>query len=587
MRKLATIILLIVSFAVTPAFAESDKYTCPMHPHYIAEEPGSCPICGMDLVPMAGEEEQTEEQNLSEEEGEKKILYWVAPMDPNYKMDKPGKSPMGMDLVPVYGTEGGASKNGRKAITIAPETIQNIGVRTQKAEAARFGTDVRSYGVVTENVREQDEISSRVGGWIEELKVTAVGDEVKKGDLLFTLYSPDLVSAQQDYIAAITAGSTGRISSSAKRLKSLGIQDQALEEIKKKRRKLQNVPFYAMVDGIVSKLNVKRGTFVKSGMQIAEIQSYATVWINVSVAEKDLGFLSKKMKTEVTFPNLSSEIRTARIDYIYPTIDKASRTGQVRLVLDNPDGILRPGAYSDVSFETISVKRLAIPAEAVLRASDGNYVVVALGNGRFQSRKVKTGIYNKGRVQILSGLNEGDDIVVSSQFMIDSESSLRESFRKMQQMQTKLSSLDVDNNQLAMINHLIDSAIYIHESLTDGYAIDPKMLMPALKLNDHLMPKFRGTKLQFILEAAEKAIMEAKESITDSEARVALANLIRSLKPWLLEGKPQYYQDKGLKLFMDHDTGNLWLQLDEQPANPYGTGHAMLQEWKDGGVNAK
>lgn len=537
MRKFATIFLLIVSFTISSAFAEGVKYTCPMHPHYIAEEAGNCPICGMDLVPISAEGEQ--------ESG--KIL----------KGDDKG------------------------AVTISPEMIQNIGVRTEKAEAARFGADVRSYGAVTENVRIQHDISSRVAGWVEELKVTAVGDEVKKGELLFALYSPDLISAQQDYIAALATGAKGRISSSAKRLKSLGIQDQALAEIKKKRRKLQNVPFYSEADGIVSKLNIRQGTYVKSGMQLAVIQDYSSVWINVSVAEKDLGFLSKDMKAEVTLPNLSSQNLTARIDYIYPTIDKTSRTGQVRLVLDNLDGTLRPGAYADVSFETTSVKRLAIPSEAILRSSDGNYVVVALGNGRFQSVAVKTGIHNKGRVQVLSGLNEGDDVVVSSQFMIDSESSLRESFRKMQKIQTPLALLEVDESQIAMINHLVDAAIYIQKSLVGEEEFKTDMVMPALKLNDHLVPKFRGTKLQFVLESAEKSIMEAQASTTDSELRIALANLIRSLKPWLLEGKPQYYKAKGLNLFMDHGTGDLWLQTDEQPANPYGDGHPMPQSWPD------
>lgn len=537
MRKIATIILLVISFTVSSSLAEELKYTCPMHPHYIAQEPGSCPICGMDLVPMSTEgEEQTGE-----------ILKGDA----------------------------------KSVVTIAPETIQNIGVRTQKAEAARFGADVRSYGAVTENVRIQHEVSSRVAGWVEELKVTAVGDEVKKGELLFTLYSPDLVSAQQDYIAAIAAGSKGRIASSAKRLKSLGIQEQALEQIKKKRRKLQNVPFYSEADGIVSKLNVRQGTYVKSGMQLAVIQDYSSVWINVSVAEKDLGFLSKGMKAKVTLPNLSSQTLTARIDYIYPTIDEASRTGQVRLVLNNKDGDLRPGAYADVSFETTSEKRLAIPAEAVLRSSEGDYVVVALGDGRFQSRSVKTGIHNKGKVQVLSGLNEGDEIVVSSQFLIDSESSLRESFRKMQKIQTPLALLEVEENQLAMINHLIDAAIYIQQALIGQEEFQTEMVMPALKLHDHLVPKFRGTKLQYVLEDAEKAIMEARQSATDSELQIALANLMRSLKPWMLEGKPQYYKEKGLKLFMDHDTGNLWLQFDGEPANPYGNGHPMLQAWPD------
>jgi Cu(I)/Ag(I) efflux system membrane fusion protein len=535
MRKITTIILLIIALTANYALAEGTKYTCPMHPHYIAEEPGSCPICGMDLVPV------------SQEEQEDKI------------------------------SEG----NGKGVITIAPETIQNIGVRTEKAEAARFGVDVRSYGAVTENVRIQHDVSSRVAGWIEALNVTAVGDEIKKGELLFTLYSPDLISAQQDYIAAIISGVKGRIASSAKRLKSLGIQEQTLEQIKNKRRKLQNIPFYSEVDGIVSKLNIRQGTYVKSGMQLALIQDYSSVWINVSVAEKDLEFLSKGMKAEVTLPNLSSQVLTARIDYIYPTIDQTSRTGQVRLVLNNEDGSLRPGAYADVNFETTFEKRLAIPSEAVLRSSEGNYVVVALGAGRFQSRAIKTGIHNKGKVQILSGLNEGDEIVVSSQFLIDSESSLREAFRKMQKMQTPLALLEVNENQLAMINHLIDSAIYIQEILVGEEELQASMLMPALKLNDHLLPKFRGTKLQYVLEGAESAIMEARQSRTDSELRIALANLMRALKAWILEGKPQYYKEKDLKLFMDHNTGDLWLQLDAQPANPYGDGHPMLQPWPD------
>lgn len=577
MKKLATIILLVISFTVNIAFAESDKYTCPMHPHYIADTMGACPICGMDLVLISGEDNQGA-YNSGAASGERKILYWVAPMDPNYKMDKPGKSPMGMDLVPVYGTDSG-DENGRAIVTISPEIIQNTGIQTEKAHAARFGTDVRSYGLVTENVRKQHDISSRIAGWIEDLNITAVGDEVKKGELLFTLYSPDLISAQQDYIAALASGAGGRISSSEKRLKSLGIQEQALSLIKSKRLKLDNVPFYAEVDGIISKLNVKQGTYVQSGNQIAVIQDYSSVWINVAVAEKDIVFLSKDMRTEVTLPNLGNEIRTARIDYIYPTIDEASRTGKVRLVLDNADGLLRPGAYADVSFETTSVKRLAIPSESVLRSSDGDYVVVALGGGRFQPRKVRTGVHNKGRVQILSGLNQGDEVVVSSQFMIDSESSLRESFRKMQKMQVQLSSLEVGNDQLAMIDHITDTAIYLQQSLTGQAEFDKKMITPVLKLGDHLMPKFRGTKLQFILESAENAIMEARDSITDNELQIALAKLMRALEPWLLEGKAQHYHDKGLRLFIDKPSGNMWVQLEDKAANPYGNGESILKEW--------
>jgi Cu(I)/Ag(I) efflux system membrane fusion protein len=537
--KAIKLLLVVLLFAAAPAWAEGDtKYTCPMHPHYIATEAGSCPICGMDLVLMEGEEAAEEDHSAH-------------------------------------------TGDARKAVTISPETIQNIGVRTEKATMARFGTDVRSYGLVAENVRNTHAISGRVAGWIEELKITAVGDEVKKGELLFTLYSPDLISAQQDYIAALATGIQGRINSSAKRLKSLGVGSKAIEQIKAKREKLENLPFYAETDGIVSHLMVNQGSYVKPGMQIATIQDYSSVWIDVSIAEKDLQFLEEDSKATVSFPNLGNTERTARIDYIHPTISPESRTGQVRLVLDNPDGVLRPGAYADVVFETNIDKRLSVPSEAILKSSEGDFIVVALGEGKFQSQLVQTGVASRGRTEIVFGIENSEEVVVSSQFLIDSESSLRESFRKLEKVQTPLSLLEVSKDQQAMIDHLIDAALYLHEMQTTDAELDSKMLMPALKLNDHLLPQFRGTKLQFILQDAEKALMAANESITEGTQQQALAQLVTALKPWIMQGKPLYYKQKGVKLYLDHGTGNHWLQLKGDMTNPYGAGHAVEVELPD------
>lgn len=428
--RIFTWVFLALSFALFSPEAKAEQYTCPMHPHYISEEHGNCPICGMELVALEAEESTEMSVPKGKSSGEKEILYWVAPMDPNFKSDKPGKSPMGMDLVPVYDEGEEDNEEGRAVVRIAPETIQNMGVRKEKAQIIAFGKDIRSYGLVTENVRLKNDISSRISGWVEELKITAVGDTVKEGDLLFSLYSPELVSAQQDYLAALSAGVKGRISSSAKRLVSLGVQQKFINQLKKKRRKSQNVPFYAETNGIVSELMVNQGSYVKPGMHIAAVQNYSAVWINVSVAEKDLQFLSPKGKASVVLPNLGHVTRTAHIDYIYPTLDTASRTGQVRLVLDNTDGDLKPGAYADVTFETNIDKRLSVPSEAILKSSEGDFVVVALGEGRFQPRRVVIGVRSKGRTEVLSGLVEKDDVVVSSQFLIDSESALRESFRK-------------------------------------------------------------------------------------------------------------------------------------------------------------
>ncbi len=389
-------IWVMVLFAIIPVvtLADNPQYTCPMHPHYISDEMGTCPICGMDLVPVKGEYNTPTGHNMSH----------VMEQDEHTRM----------------------------SVIIAPETIQNMGVRIEKAQITEFGKNIRSYGLVSENIRLQQDISSRVDGWIEELEATAEGDVVKEGDLLFTLYSPELVSSQQDYISALVSGSKGRIDSAKKRLKSLGVQEKVLSGLKKNRKKLDNIPFYATANGVISKLNIKTGSHVKSGMQIAEIQDYSSVWINVSVAEKDLRFLNKSSSATVSFPNLGGKKHIGQIDYIYPTINSTSRTGQVRLVLDNPEGILRPGAYTDVDFETDIEKRLSVPSEAVLKSSEGDFVVVAEGDGRFQPRKVETGIHSLGHTAILSGIAQDDDIVVSGQFLIDSESSLRESFRKMQ-----------------------------------------------------------------------------------------------------------------------------------------------------------
>ncbi len=529
----------------------SEKYTCPMHPHYIATEMGTCPICGMDLVLL-------EADGAEDEAGEK-------PSGDNDTM-KDNQSKSGQSI--------------RQAITISPETIQNVGVRTEKAALARFGKDVRSYGLVTENVRLTRAISGRVAGWIETLKMTAVGDEVKKGDLLFTLYSPDLVSAQKDYLAALATGNQGRIRSSATRLQSLGASQKTITELRTRRKPLEQLPFYAETDGVVSQLMVHQGSYIQPGMQIATIQNYDSVWINVSVAEKDLQFIALDSEATVSFPNLGHVERAARIDYLYPTIDENSRTGRVRLVLDNADGALKPGAYADIVFETDIDKRLSIPSEAILKSSAGDQVVIALGEGKFRPQAVQTGIHNKGRTEIIQGLTEGDNVVVSSQFMIDSESALRESFRKLQMAQTPLAALDVSPNQLAMINHLVDAALYLHEAQTTGFEPDANMLAPARQLNQHLMPVFSGTQLRFVLEKAEQALQAADEAITDQARKQALADLVMALKPWITEGKPQTYKDLGVRLYLDHGTGHYWLQFDDEMTNPYGLGHAVEVELK-------
>ncbi len=370
------------------AFAQDNAgYTCPMHPHIHSEHEGVCPICGMNLVPI--------------ETG-----------DGNDAHDHDG------------GREAGT-------ISIAPEIVQKIGVRTERATVAEFGRRVRAFGRVAPSTRLETVVASRVEGWLEDLAVTAEGDTVDAGARLYRVYSPDLIAAQQDFLAALRSGSDARTQSAARRLRSLGMQTGVIETLRKSRRLIENVPVYAEAGGTVSMLAARNGAYVKPGDTVLRLQDYAQVWVLASVAEQDLAGIGDETPVELDFPAAPGAQRHGNVDYVFPTVDPKTRTGQVRIVVDNETGTIKPGAYVDVTFSVGAARRLAVPTEAILRDSRGAHVVLALGNGRYRSRIVTTGVAAGGLTQIVAGLDAGDEVVVSAQFLIDSETNLREGFRKM------------------------------------------------------------------------------------------------------------------------------------------------------------
>ncbi|HBK92301.1 MAG TPA: efflux RND transporter periplasmic adaptor subunit [Parvularcula sp.] len=356
------------------------------------------------------------------------ILYYRHPMGLPDTSPVPKKDSMGMDYIPVYENEG---VSGGSAVFVAPETIQTLGVKIEPAKEVDFGRAIRTFGAVADNARLLTEITSRVDGWIDELVITAVGDEVRKGDLLFRLRSPDLIAAKRDYVTALNSGSASWAASSATRLKSLGVQERTVAEVRTSRAVDELTAFYAERDGIVSMLNVRKGAFVKSGDQIATLADYGEVWVIASIAEQDLPLIAPGAPAAVTFPNAPAASRSAIVDYVYPTVDAKTRTGKARIVLDNPTLALRPGAYADVSFEIGSQSRLAVPSEAILRDQRGAHVILATGEGRFMAVSVKTGLVSSGLTEIVEGLDAGDRVVVSGQFLIDSESNLKESLGKL------------------------------------------------------------------------------------------------------------------------------------------------------------
>ncbi len=512
--------------------SQAVKYTCPMHPHYISDDKGTCPICGMDLV----------------------------------KLDQSDAS------------AGPTSAVARARVTVSPEVMQNMGVRIAPAEKANFGRSIRSYGIVQENERLQTEMTARLEGWVDELKVTAVGDRIKEGDLLFRLYSPELIVTQRDYVAARDRARKRNIE---QRLKAFGIQPQVIRKLTRTGSVEQNIPFYADRDGTVSELMLNQGTYVKRGMMMLKVQNYTSVWLIVGVAEQDLPYISKGTPTAVSFPSMPDRQISGKVDYIYPTVDPKTRTGRVRLVIDNKDGAIRPGSYADVEFEIGADLRLAVPSEAVLKSDLGEYVIVSLGEGTFEPRMIKAGVRSGRWTEVSKGLTDDEKVVVSGQFLLDSESALRESFRKLERLQLPFNLIKLDSSQLAMVDHMIDAALYLHEAMIDGYDPDPKLLQPAIEIKKFMWPAFRNTKLAFVMTEAEAAIKSAQKAETESEMRSALSQLVSALKPWMVDGAPGHYAEKKVALFKDEASKRLWLQMKGKPANPYGNGSAAIITWPE------
>lgn len=419
MRVLLLVFLL---FIFAPPAAAEEIYICPMHPHIHGKAGDRCPICGMDLVPADDSTESASEPEHTEKK-EPKILYWYDPMVPGQKFDKPGKSPyMDMDLVPFYEEEESGKAGGQalpeNALRIDPAYRQALGVRTGKAAFHEFGRAIHAYGHIAPSTRLEHAVDVRTAGWVVDLKTDAVGDTVKKGDLLFTYYSPDLMQAQSDYLIG------GRIGNAEQRLKLHGMDDQAIAVLKKAGKFLEETPFYAPADGTVSMLNARKGAYIAAGGPVLTLQDYTQVWVLAHLPLRDMPFVKTGLQAIVSLPDTDEEF-TAHVDYVYPMTDSQSRDGAVRLVLDNPEGRLKTDSLVNVIFSADSRKRLAVPEEAVLYGGNGTYVIEALADGYFAPIPVKAGITANGMTEIAEGLFDGADIVVSGQFMIDAESNLR------------------------------------------------------------------------------------------------------------------------------------------------------------------
>ena len=376
----------------------------------------------------------------------KVIKYWVAPMDPTYIRNEPGKSPMGMDLVPVFEEKDG-EKLPASTIRIDPVTLQNMGVRTAPVRRESLSKSFRTLGTITYDERRIYAVNLKFDGWLEHLYVNYVGESVTRGQKLFEIYSPDLVTAQEEYLlavrqmatlgdspyASIRTNAESLLKASRQRLKYWDMSDRQIRDLEKTGEVRKNLTVYSPASGIIIKKEAFEGHFAKAGMHQYEIADLSTVWVDVEVYEYELPFIQVGMDATMELSYLPGKKYVGKVLFIYPFLTQKTRTAKLRLAFENPDGLLKPDMYANVFLDsTVDSNALVIPQEAVIDSGVRKLVFLSQGGGKFEPRDVELGIEGENNTfQVLAGLQEGDLVVTSAQFMFDSESRLREAIQKM------------------------------------------------------------------------------------------------------------------------------------------------------------
>jgi Cu(I)/Ag(I) efflux system membrane fusion protein len=352
-------------------------YRCPMHPDVVRNEPGECPICGMDLV----------------------------------KVEPEPAEPAG-----AAGPE----------VRISPAVVNKLGVRTESAAIAAPEHRAATVGYVAFDERRMRQVQPRAEGWIEGLAVRALGETVKAGQLLFTLYSPMLESAQQEYLDAQRIGNRDLIEASRERLRALGLDAGAAERLARAGRASGRVPFHAPIGGVVTDLAAREGAMVEPNMMVLTITELGSLWVIAEVPESQAAWVRAGTVAEIRLPSLPGETLAGRVEYVYPELNMETRTLRARIVLDDAGPGLRPNMLANVTLVgEAGEPAVMVPRSALIRSGSEDRVVVALGEGRFAPRRVVVGPESGDRVVIRDGLAEGEQVVVAGQFLLDSEANLR------------------------------------------------------------------------------------------------------------------------------------------------------------------
>lgn len=370
--------------------------------------------------------------STSSEKG--RVLYWYDPMKPDVHFNTPGRSPfMDMQLLPKYASE---ASNGRQEILVDPRMVQNLGIRTATVEYGGIARLVRTTGIIAANEKAIEVVQTRAAGWVERLNVRAAGEAVTRGEALAEIYSPDLLAAQHELLvlarAATESDSNALLQAARGRLSLLGLTDAQVSQIQKTGRAQRQVAVYSPVNGVITELGVRQGAQVTPGMSLFTVADLSKVWLSAQVTEAQASWITRGQSAEVRVLALAGQVFTGTVDYVYPELTRDTRTLKARIVLDNPHLALKPGMYADVILQGgAQQEALLMPSESLIRTGTRSTVIVADGGGKFHPVEVVAGDQADGKVAILKGLQEGDDVVTSGQFLIDSEANLMGAFSQM------------------------------------------------------------------------------------------------------------------------------------------------------------
>jgi RND family efflux transporter MFP subunit len=412
------------------ALAGKTLYTCGMHPWIIQDHPGNCPICGMKLEPV-------HKTASTAAAGGNKILYYKSTMKPGETSPNPGKDSMGMDMVPVYASEAAAANS--SVITIDPATIQLMNIQTTEIQRGPLRRTIRTVGTIDYNETALADVTTKFKGWIEKLDVDATGELVHRGEPLFEIYSPELYGTEAEYLAVLNStndpGSAALREAALEKLKFFDISDAQIAALAKSGVPKKALEIIAPADGFVIEKNVVQGQMVDAGATLYRLADLGVVWVFAQVYEQDLPYIQLGQEATVKLSSLPDREFRGRVTYIYPNVDEKTRTAKVRLEFENPGYFLKPGMF--VSAQIVSELKpsaLLVPDSAVLRSGEKNTVFIALPGGKFDPRTVVLGLEAEhDQYEVVSGLQAGDRVVTSGQFMLDSESQLREAIQKMRE----------------------------------------------------------------------------------------------------------------------------------------------------------